>query len=84
MEAQSRGFLDLTREAQNSLVAGMFSEPALLALFHSLCHTPAWRQGTAIQAILATLADYLEDYSAAIQPAFFKRCTPFTARACAV
>ena len=73
VEAQCRGFLELSKEAVSHLVSSIFSDAAFLELFHKLFCSEDWQQGTTTDSILATVGDYLEEFEHLIEAFWFKR-----------
>ena len=73
VEAQCRGFLELSKEAVSHLVSSIFSDAAFLELFHKLFCSKDWQQGTSTDSILATVGDYLEEFEHLIEAFWFKR-----------
>lgn len=69
---QSAAFLHLANEAVQSLVLSIFQDAALQELLRQF-GTEAWLTGAAMGSTLATLEDYLDEYTTYIQPAFSKR-----------
>ena len=73
VEAQCRGFLELSKEAVSHLVSSIFSDAAFLEVFHKLFCSEDWQQGTTTDSILATVGDYLEEFEHLIEAFWFKR-----------
>ena len=69
----TEGFLTVAKAAVAKLVEGIFTDPALLALFQQLYHSQEWSDGETIASIAATLQDYLSDYEGVIHALAFKR-----------
>lgn len=73
IEEQCRGFLAVATAATALLVTSVFADTAFLELFSKLCCSDEWKQGGVTASILATLADYLEDFKRLLNESFFKR-----------
>lgn len=76
VEAQCRGFLELSKEAVAHLVSSIFSDTAFIELFHRAFCSEEWQQGATTASILATVGDYLEEFEHLIEAFWFKRCAP--------
>ena len=74
VEAQCRGFLELSKEAVAHLVSSIFSDAAFIELFHRAFCSEDWQQGATTASVLATVGDYLEDFEHLIEAFRFKRC----------
>jgi len=73
VELISRGFLDLASAASRELCARVFADAALGDLFAKVGCSAEWRSGAATGDIVATLSDYLEDYSRLVEAPLFRR-----------
>ncbi|RMZ56271.1 hypothetical protein APUTEX25_002461, partial [Auxenochlorella protothecoides] len=73
IESACRGFLGLAQEAVGMLMGLVFSDPGFVGLLLQLGCSTAWLAGTCTGSMLATLEDYLVDFSAMIQPALLPR-----------
>ena len=69
----SRGFLDLASAASRELCARVFADAALGDLLAKVGCSAEWRSGAATGDLVATLSDYLEDYSRLIEAPLFRR-----------
>lgn len=76
MEAQCRGFLELSKEAVAHLVTSIFSDGAFIELFHRAFCSEEWQLGVTTASVLATLGDYLEEFEQLLEAFWFKRCAP--------
>ena len=74
MEAQCRGFLQLSKVAVGQCVGAIFGDTAFAELFHRLYCSAEWRAGTLTASIVATLSDYFADFQSLLEPSFFRRC----------
>ena len=76
VEAQCRGFLELSKEAVAHLVSSIFSDGAFIELFHRAFCSEEWQLGVTTASVLATLGDYLEEFEHLLEAFWFKRCAP--------
>ena len=68
VERACEAFEAVTRRGVVAVTRLVFSDPGMVALLLQLGCSPAWRAGTCLASVLATVEDYLGDLDVLLQP----------------
>ena len=67
-----RGFLEVAKTAMKKLIDGVFSDAGMVGLLKKL-YQSEWQSGEITSSLVATLQDYLEEFSAVLDDSLSKR-----------
>ena len=67
-----RGFLEVAKTAMKKLIDGVFSDAGMVGLLKKL-YQSEWQSGETTSSLIATLQDYLEEFSAILDDSLCKR-----------